>query len=358
MEYRELTRGGPAVSVIGIGAGILSDASDAELDRMFGYAADAGLNFMDTVMAEDGAAGAVATALKGRRSRMVMQMHIGAIYPDGVYTRSRDLERVRLGFERELRKYGTDYADLGIVHYVDDDEDFDSVMNDGIFDYARSLKKSGAIRYLGFSSHEPAICRRFIETGEIDAFMLSVNAAYDFEAAGNERFRLYADCQSRGIGITVMKPFSGGRLLSERDSPFHAAMTTAQCLQYALDRPAVVSCLPGMSSLAEMRGILGYLDASPAERDYSFIGALGGKSLRGACAYCNHCLPCPSSLAIGSINKLYDLASAGDALARDHYSRLAKHASDCSGCGSCESRCPFGVGIRARMSAIAEFFGS
>lgn len=318
---------------------------------------------MDTVMAEDSAAAAVARALKGKRDRMVMQLHLGAIYPDGVYARTRTLEKVRRGFEGELRKYATDYADIGLIHYVDDDEDFEEVMEDGIFEYALGLKKSGAIRHLGFSSHEPAICRRFIDTGEVDLFMLSLNAAYDFEpkggvlSASSERLELYRDCQRRGIGITVMKPYGGGQLLSAKNSPFRAAMTAPQCIQYALDRPAVLSCLPGASSLAELKESLSYLDASPAERDYSFLGGLAGFSLRGLCTYCNHCLPCPAGIAVGTMNKYYDLARAGDEIARDHYLRLDKHASDCAGCGACERRCPFGVDVRARMAAARGFFG-
>jgi len=363
MDYRKLPRGGASVSVIGIGAGSLSSASDAEIDRMLGYAFERGVNFMDTVMAEDSAAPAVAAALKGRRDRMVMQMHIGAIYPDGVYTRTRTLEKVKRGFEGELKKYATDYADIGLIHYVDDDGDFETVMEDGIFDYARGLKKRGAIRYLGFSSHEPAICRRFIDTGEIDLFMLSLNAAYDFEpkdgvlSASSERLELYKDCQRRGIGIAVMKPLGGGQLLSAKTSPFRAAMTAPQCIQYALDRPAVVSCLPGASSLEEVKAYLAYLDASPAERDYSFLGSIAGQSLRGICAYCNHCLPCPAGITVGTMNKLYDLALAGDEIARDHYLRLDRHASDCTGCGACETRCPFGVDVRSRMAASRSAFG-
>ena len=42
---------------------------------------------------------------------------------------------------------------------------------------------------------------------------------------------------------------------------------------------------------------------------------------------------------IGLINKYYDLARAGDQLARSHYDKLEKRAGDCVGCGHCDSRC-------------------
>jgi predicted aldo/keto reductase-like oxidoreductase len=364
MEYRELPRGLGTVSVVGLGAGNLYQASDHEVDSIINLALDHGINMMDTVMYDDSAAEPVGRALKGRRDRMIMQIHLGAVYPDGVYTRARSLPEVRSGFENELRKYGTDHADIGIIHYVDDDDDFERIMAPGgIFDYAERMKRDGAIRLLGFSSHAPGICRRFIDTGKVDMFMMSINPSYDFEprqgkmALSRERQDLYLECQKRGIGITVMKPFGGGQLLSAARSPLRVAMTIPQCLQYALDRPAVLSCLPGAGSAAELRGILAYCDSTPRERDYSFIASLPGQASSGSCIYCNHCQPCPAGIDIGSVSKYLDLARSGDELARDHYLRLGRHASDCLQCGSCEANCPFKVEIRSRLREARAFFG-
>ena len=352
------------MGAVGIGAGSLYTASDAKIDRLISYAVDRGVNLIDTVMYDESASAQVASSLRGRRSEMVMQMHLGAIYPDGVYTRTRDLGKVKRGFERELEKYGTDYADIGIIHCVDEDEDFDEIMDGGIFEYALEQRKNGAIRFLGFSSHETRICRRFIDTGEIDIFMLSINPSYDFEHGANglvlskERMELYGECQRRGIGITVMKPYGGGQLLNEKTSPLGVALTIPQCLSYALDRPAVLSCLPGVASLSDLEAALGYFDASPAARDYSSIACAADATATGSCIYCNHCQPCPQGIPIGLVNKYFDLAKAGDALARDHYLRLGKKASDCVGCGACEKACPFHVGVIDRMKNMRDFFAA
>ena len=39
--------------------------------------------------------------------------------------------------------------------------------------------------------------------------------------------------------------------------------------------------------------------------------------------------PCPVELNIGLINKYYDLAKNGDAMAAEHYGGLDFHAADC-----------------------------
>ncbi len=71
-------------------------------------------------------------------------------------------------------------------------------------------------------------------------------------------------------------------------------MTPYQCLQYALDRPAVVSCLAGAVTAEEMAETLRYYETSEAERDYSFIKTLRKEDLPNGCTYCGHCLEyCP-----------------------------------------------------------------
>ena len=78
----------------------------------------------------------------------------------------------------------------------------------------------------------------------------------------------------------------------------------------------------------------------------------------GVCVYCNHCQPCPAGLDIGLVNKYYDLARAGDALAKNHYANLGKTAAACVGCGHCDARCPFRVKQAQRMKEICAYFGA
>ena len=62
-------------------------------------------------------------------------------------------------------------------------------------------------------------------------------------------------------------------------------------------------------------------------------------------------------LNVGMINKYYDLALAGDEMAKGHYDKLEVKAGECIQCGHCESRCPFHVKQEARMQEISRYFG-
>jgi predicted aldo/keto reductase-like oxidoreductase len=193
--------------------------------------------------------------------------------------------------------------------------------------------------------------------------MFSLNPAYDFEKGDeygigsvNERFELFKRCEREGVGISVMKPFFAGQLLTAEKSPFGVALTHAQCLQYALDRPGVLVAVPGVQTMEHLDTLLKFLTATEKERDYSVIGGFTADTVTGTCVYCNHCQPCPAGIDIGLVNKYYDLALAGDAIAANHYTKLSVNAEACLHCGHCESRCPFSVKQESRMDEIAKYF--
>lgn len=324
---------------------------------------DHGINFMDMLLPYGPfpQIEALAAAIRGKRDQMVTQMHLGALFRNGQYTRSRSVRLIQPEIERQLDMFGG-YFDIGLLHYVDQEDDFDEIMNDGMFDYAQKLQIDGKIRSLGFSTHSGNIARKFMDTGAFDVYLFSLNPAYDFDARGGrlvfskDRAELYQESARRGVGIVCMKTYGGGRLLDKRTSPLGQAMTPAQCIQYALDRPAVISCPVGVSNVAEMRSAIDYYRSSRDDRSYGFIGNLQNSDVAGSCVYCNHCLPCPANIDIGATMKYYDLALAGDEFAKDHYRKLPQNASDCIYCGRCEPNCPFHVNIMDTMREMNAFF--
>jgi len=80
--------------------------------------------------------------------------------------------------------------------------------------------------------------------------------------------------------------------------------------------------------------------------------------VEGECVYCNHCLPCPAKIDIGQVSRLLDMAQyrLTDEL-RAAYAALPVKASDCTQCGACEARWPFGVSVITRMEQAARLFG-
>ena len=106
MEYRSLPRGDGKISTIGIGAGSLKEATSQEIKDIISCGMEQDINLIDTVMSDTSAAESIAQALKGQRDEMIMQMHLGAVYPKETYSRTRVLSKLQRGFDQELKNTG------------------------------------------------------------------------------------------------------------------------------------------------------------------------------------------------------------------------------------------------------------
>ena len=358
MEYRKLPRGNEMIGALGLGMGGIQQSSPQEIQAVIEKAIESGINFFDLCAGGKSVFEPFGKAVAGKRDKIYFQLHFGAVYKgDGEYGWSRNLKTIKNTFEWELKALGTDYVDFGFLHCIDEESDFQDIIDNGIFDYVKDLKDKGIVRHMGFSSHTPSVANKLLDTGIMDMMMFSINPAYDLERGDeygigttNERAELFKRCEAEGIGISVMKPFHGGQLLSPKTSPFKQALTKNQCIQYCLDRPAVLAVVPGVRSLDDLAELLKYPESTIEERDYSLIGAFTPESAVGNCVYCNHCQPCPAGIDIGIVNKYYDLALAGDKMAANHYDACLK-------CGHCDKRCPFKVKQQNKMKCIAEYFG-
>lgn len=363
MKYRINKRTGDKISEIGLGSAYLFEAGMDEGVRALHAAYDGGINYYD-LAAGDGASFPIfGEAFKGIRDKVMFQIHFGADYSKGTYGWTLNLDTVKRSVDKQLTELHTDYIDYGFIHCQDELSDWKTYQKNGVFRYLEEMRNSGVVRHIGLSSHTPSVIQEILNTGVVDMLMFSVNPAYDYQhgeyAYGgvDERSAVYARCEKDGVGISVMKPFSGGQLLDEKTSPFKTVLTEYQCIRYALDKPGVLTVLPGARDTEDVKRLLAYYDKTEDELDYSVIGTFAPEDASGKCVYCNHCKPCPAGLDIGLINKYYDLARVGDTLAAEHYQTMEKKASDCISCGHCDSRCPFGVKQSGRMKEIEDYFG-
>lgn len=364
MEYRKLPHGTEEISIFGLGTSSIGMASEKKMEETVRFAVDNGINFFDMASADAEPFSAFGKAIAGKRKQAYFQIHFGADYTSGKYGWTTDLTTIKRSIDWQLKMLKTDYIDIGFIHCIDELSDLDKVMSSGVLDYIEALKAQGVVHHIGLSSHTPELVNKLLDTKLLDMVMFSINPSYDYRhgdyAIGSvdERRALYRRCEAEGVGISVMKAFSGGQLLDAKTSPFHHALTEYQCIQYALDKPGVLTVLPGVRSKADIQRILGFFDAAPEEKDYSILGTFAPQDAAGICVYCNHCHPCPVDINIGLINKYYDLALAGDVLAKGHYAKLEVKASSCLNCGHCNSRCPFHVDQAKRMKEISIYFGA
>ena len=380
MNYRTLGKTGLKVSEIGFGGEWLERHPEEESVRLIRHAHEKGINIIDCWMPDPKSRDIIGKAIADCRDEWFVQGHIGSTWQNGQYVRTRDMSWVRPAFEDLLERIGGGYIDLGMIHYIDTEDDWNNSVNGEFLRYVRDLRARGIIRHIGMSTHNPVMARRAIEAGLVEMILFSINPAFDMRPATDdlysmfggydgqewsgidpERAALYRLCEEENVGITVMKGFFGGNLFKKETSPFGAAFTPAQLIHYALTRPAVASNLCGYDTPEQMDQAVAYETAGEEEKDYaSVIASAPLHSYLGQCTYCGHCKPCPVNLDIPMISKFYDLAARQETVSasvREHYLALGATASACLGCRSCESRCPFEVKIAQRMKDAARLFG-
>ena len=379
MRYRRLGRTGLQVSEIGFGAEWMGKPQE-EVDAFVRACEETGINLMDVWMADPAMRSKLGHAMaeRGTRDQWIIQGHIGSTWQDGQYVRTRDMEVVRPAFEDLLARLETDPVELGMIHYVDDVDEFRGIMEGPFIEYVRQLHAAGTIGHVGLSTHNPDVAALAASCGEVEMVMFSVNPAFDTLPASNDievlfgdydndyegmnpaRAELYALCEREDVGLTVMKGFAGGRLFDAARSPFGVALTPVQCIHYALTRPAVASILAGFSELSHVADAVRYETATDDEKDYASVLASAPRhAYFGQCTYCGHCAPCAVGIDIATVNKFYDLAVMQDevpASVREHYRALSVRADTCVACRACETRCPFGVSIAERMGQAATLF--
>ena len=411
MQFRDLGNTGIRVAEIGIGCEVFEELDTAQSRAYMDVALDSGINYIDIYDANPTVRSNIGYALRGRREKMNIQGHIGCYWNHELnqYERTRDVSKAKQGFDDLLQRLATDHVEVGMMHIFDDMADWDSIPGSAYMKYVQQLKSEGKIKHIGMSSHNPAVALAAAKSGLVEVIMFSINPAFDRVVSGADawnpesyknmlpgidpvRQELYDYCAQNGIAIVVMKVFGGGgRLLDAERSPLGFALTTTQCLAYALAKPCVSVALCGTSNVEQLVEDLRYVNATEQEKAYNTalqnIGsALADKAATsqattfttttestptasqscarqadcGNCTYCGHCSPCPVGINIARVNQLLDKAKGHKTVPSDvaaEYKALELHASECIGCGACERRCPFDVPVRQKMQEAAQTFG-
>ena len=378
MKYRKLGKTNLQVSEIGFGCTHFPTTTQVELNKIFEIGIEAGMNFLDVCISAPEQRDKIGNAIFEHREKLIIQGHIGLTMEDGQYARTQEYDKSIIHINDLLKRLNTDYLDIVMLHCIDQIEEYENAVKNGVLDYMLEQKEKGIYKYLGFSSHEPSVASKMVKSGHFDVVMFSICPVFDFVFSDMDKWfdmgendaypkglhiderraNFYKLCEEKGIGIIVMKALAAGGLVTDIGSPFGKAMTVPQCIHYALNRPAVGSVFIGFEKAEQLDDALAYCKTSEKDLDYSHILNHVTGSITKKCLYCNHCLPCPSKINIGAVTKILDMGNingVSETLSAD-YKKQMSNASECIKCGLCVKRCPFGIDVIKNMKTVKEMF--
>ena len=179
MNYRILGKTGLKVSEIGLGAEWLERHNTEEVKKSLIPVNSRESNILDCWMSEPNVRSNIGLALKGRREKWYIQGHICSTWQNNQYVRTREMPKVKEAFEDLLTRLQTDYIDLGMIHFVDEPEEFNCIMNGEFIEYVHELKATGKIRHIGMSTHNPDVAKMAALGDEVEMILFSINPAFD-----------------------------------------------------------------------------------------------------------------------------------------------------------------------------------
>jgi len=339
-RYRPLGRTGLKISDVSFGAISLFEPN------VLRYAFDRGVNFFDTAetYVRSNSERYIGQALGGIRDKIYLATKHGFPAPDRI-RRANIIRRM----EASLRRLKTDYVDIGMIHGVQDLSLLDNPELRAGYD---ALKRSGKIRFTGFSTHNAAVTLpQALESDFADMALVIYN-----HMEGPDIEPLIVRAREKGIGIIAMKVFAGGKhgRLSTLIGPDVSYPQTA--IRWALAGPGVDACLVTMSSYSHVDEYVAASGQPLNREDLEVIGAYreqaGPLYCRVSCAECLS--SCPHGLAINDILRfgMYFEDYHMEKEAMRLYAELpgGGRPLPCQHCpGPCVDACPHGLDVRSLL---------
>jgi predicted aldo/keto reductase-like oxidoreductase len=234
---------------------------------------------------------------------------------------------------------------------------------DGPLEAVFNAKEEGLIRHISFSFHDaPENLSKIIDHGFFETMLVQ----YNLLDRANESGISYG--HDKGLGVVIMGPLAGGRL--GQPSETIRALVLGKlysspeiALRFVLSNPNVSCVLSGMNSIEQVEEnarIASNTDPLSEEELKKIASSMNeNKRLSDLyCTGCNYCMPCPFGVNIPlnfqimNYHRVYKITD----YARDLYSQIGKQpwleglsAASCTGCGSCEEKCPQRIEIRKQL---------
>jgi len=334
MEYRILGKTGLKISTLGFGGIPIQRIDAAGTKALMERLVEAGVSYIDTARGYTVSECYLGEALEGIRDKFIL----------ATKSMARTRDAMAADIDISLKNLRTEYIDLYQVHNPNAAQLEQVCMEGGALEALLEAKAAGKIGHLGVTAHTVETAEKALELPWVETIMFPYNIV---ETQGDS---LIEKCLEKNVGFIVMKPLAGG-----------AIEDATLAMRFVCANKKISVVIPGMADPKELEQNLAAVeDTAPlSDAELDKIGMIRKDLGTQFCRRCNYCAPCtvgipiPATFVLEGYLARYGLAD----WAKSRYAAQAKKASDCIGCGVCETRCPYNLPIRDMLKRCAEEFG-
>lgn len=320
MNTVTLGRTGISVAQNQFGALPIQRISKDEAVALVHRAYDGGMRFFDTARAYSDSEEKLGVAFEGMRDKVYIASKTMAKTPGEFWKQ----------LDTSLANLHTDYLDIYQFHCVD--QVWAPGDGSGMYECMLQAKEQGKIRHIGVTAHKLEVAFDLVNSGLYETLQ------YPFSYLASEReHELVALCKQKDVGFLAMKGLAGG-LITRSD----AAM--AYIAQFDNVLP-----IWGIQRESELDEWLSYFKDTPQMTPelQAFVVKEREQLAGNFCRGCGYCLPCTADIMINQCARMSLMLRRAPSkawLTPQMQAEMAK-VQDCTECGVCMTRCPYGLDI-------------
>lgn len=308
---------------LGFGGIPIQRVTETQAIEVVLHALEKGIDFIDTSRVYTNSEGRIGKALKETDKKAA------------VATKSfnRSADGIQKDVEISLKELQLDYIDLYQCHGISNEEEYRLITSpNGALSGLIKAKEQGLIGHIGITGHSLDLLEKVLDDGLFETIMVCFSF---LEPAAKEK--VIPKARQKGVGIIAMKPFSGGVI----EAPEAA-------LKWALSFPDIL-VLAGVEDRKlidqNWETFQGSYELTSEERQK--IQEISKEYDKKFCRRCDYCLPCPAEIPIQFVLGMRSfLKRMGPAVLKTPmFENMIKKAADCTECGDCIERCPYGLPI-------------
>ncbi len=229
MQYSRLGNSGLIVSRLAFGAmtfgewqgpfAAISKVDATLADQMIGKCLDAGVNHFNTANGYTGGQSEqmLGKALGTKRKDVVISTKVGFRTDPAMLHQGLSRQNILAECDHSLRRLGTDYIDVYLVHRVDVNTPIEETVA-----ALEALVQAGKVRYVGFSNWSAWMAAKAVGVqNRLGASPFRAAELYYSLVGRDFEHDLEPFCRDAGIGVLVWSPLAGGLLSGKysRENP-------------------------------------------------------------------------------------------------------------------------------------------